>query len=244
MKRYTILLLAFGSIAMVSCKKTDRDRPTFTITSPADSSVYNAGQNIPFVANFSDNENLSQYKIDIHDNFDGHNHDKYLAKIWNQIFIENISGPSFSENKNILVPDSSASGWYHFLVTAVDEAGNQSEVTFRNIFIRNTADTIAPVVNFTSPLESSSLALGDDIDVSAGITDNERVYIVNTRVRRPNSGNNLFLKADTFGTNTVTYNQMIPTDGSAWSTGAYELTFTVYDSYYNRYSKVVNFQLN
>lgn len=243
MKQFSIILLA-GLACLTACKKTDKEKPTFSVTSPADSSVFETGDVIPFSSAFFDNENLSQYKIDIHDDFDGHGHDKYLATIWNQILIQNITGADFNENRNIQIPDSSASGWYHFQVTCVDESGNQSETAFRSIFIKNMTDTVAPVVNLSSPIEDATFSLGSSVSVNADLSDAERVYIVNTRVRKPNSSNNLFLKADTFGTNQVTFNKIIPTSGSAWTAGEYELTFTVYDSYYNKTVQYIHFQLN
>lgn len=230
--------------ALVACKKTDRTRPTFTMTSPADSSIFATGQNIPFVATFFDNENLSQYKIDIHNNFDGHSNDKYLATIWSRIVIQNISGAEYSENAGILVPDSSASGWYHFMVTAADQAGNQSTTITRSIFIKNITDTTAPVVNLIGPTEGDIIPAGTSINVMANVTDNERVYILSIGIKRPNTTTNLFLQADTFGTNTVTYNKIIPTTSSTWTSGNYELTFTAYDSYYNKYVQLVHFQIN
>lgn len=243
MKQIYFLLIA-GLVCFSACKKTDKERPVFTVNSPADSTIFETGQTIAFSANFIDNEDLSQYKIDIHDNFDGHGHDKNLATIWNQILIQNIAGSNFTENRNITVPDSAAAGWYHFLVTCVDVAGNQSQVEFRNIYIRNISDTVAPTVNLTTPVENASYTLGNNLSVDANITDNERVYIVNTRIRRPNSSNNIFFKADTFGTNAVNFNKIIPTTGSTWTTGAYELRFTVFDNYYNKTVREIHFNLN
>lgn len=244
MKKHLLLLLA-GTALLAACKKTDKEKPSFTISTPADSSVFVAGQTIPFVAAFADNEALSQYKIDIHDNFDGHSHEKYIANIWTQIFIENINGTAFNENKSILVPDSTAAGWYHFLVTVVDEAGNQSETAFHNIYIQNSADTSRPQLTVNSPADGFAGTLGSPVAVNLDIADNEWVYIVKTQVKRPNSSNTLFQTNDTLDVSpTANVVKEITTTGSAWSTGNYELTITTYDSYFNRTSKVVPFSLN
>lgn len=245
MRKHAILLLAGFTGLLAACKKTDKEKPTFSISTPADSSVFTSGQTIPFVATFEDNEGLSQYKIDIHDNFDGHSHDKYIAKIWNRIFIENINGTSFAENKTIQIPDSTASGWYHFLVTAVDEAGNQSEIAFRNLYIQNPSDTSKPILTVNAPTVGFAGSLGSPVAVNLDITDNEWVYIVKTMVKRPNSANTLFQTNDTLGVST-TANVLkeITTTGSAWSTGSFELTITVYDSYFNRTTQVIPFTLN
>lgn len=245
MKRHALLLLAGVAGLLAACKKTDKDKPTFSIDTPADSSVFVSGQSIPFVAAFADNEALSQYKIDIHDNFDGHSHEKYIANIWNRIFIENIGGTSFNENKSIPIPDSTAAGWYHFLVTVVDESGNQSETAFRSIYIQNSADTSHPQLTVNAPTNGFAGSLGTPVSVNLGITDNEWIYIVKTQVKRPNSTNTLFQTSDTLAQGTTaTITKEITTTGSAWSAGNYELTVIVYDSYYNRTMQVVPFTLN
>lgn len=240
-----ILLISCIATGLLSaCKQTDKTKPTVTFHSPADSSVYIAGTDLPFAADFFDDENLAQYKIDIHDNFDGHKHDKFLATIWNRIIIENINGTQTPISRNISIPDSTAAGWYHFQLSAVDESGNQTEVIYRNIFIKNPGDTIIPVVNFVSPTNGYSLPKGNPLSVNADVSDNERVYIVTTRIRKLNSTSNVFLKSDTFGTNMVTYNKEIPTNTSVWTTGEYDLLFTVYDNYFNRYEKHITFFIN
>lgn len=246
MKNKSILFALLAVSVLYSCKKNDKEKPTYSFSLPGDSVRFTAGESIPFVASFFDNEDLSQYKIDIHDNFDGHDHDKYIAQIWNRILIENISGTQAEANLSIPIPDSAAAGWYHFLLTAVDRSGNQSEIAFRNIYIQNGADTLAPLVNVTSPAEGGSTTLGNSVFVSAEITDNADIYLIQTRVRRPNSASNLFLSTDTLslGQSSYIHNKEIPTGGSAWTTGNYELTLIVNDSYYNRTVKVVNFQLN
>ena len=245
MRKHAVLLLAGFTGLLAACKKTDKDKPTFSISTPADSSVYIAGQTIPFTASFADNEALSQYKIDIHDNFDGHSHEKYIAKIWTQIFIENMSGTEFNENRTIQIPDSTAAGWYHFLVTVVDEAGNQSETVFRNLYIQNSADTSRPQLTVNSPADGFAGSLGTDVSLDMDITDNEWVYIVKTNVKRPNSANILFQSTDTLGqSTTANVAKTITTTGSSWSTGSYELTLIIYDSYFNRTTKVVPFTLN
>lgn len=244
-KKYTLPLLALGCATLFACKKTDREKPTFDLQTPADSSVFISGQTIPFAARFLDNQGLSQYKIDIHDNFDGHSHEKYIAKIWTQILIENIGGTEFNENRSIQVPDSVAAGWYHFLVTAVDEAGNQSEITFRNLYIQNTSDTVKPQITVNSPAEGFSAALGSTLAIDLNLADNEWVYIARITIRRPNSSSNLYLSTDTFPqAPTVPLVKSVPTTGSAWSAGNYELALTVYDSYFNRRNLTIHFSLN
>jgi hypothetical protein len=246
MRKNTIVLFALLATGLISCRKTDKEKPTFSWISPTDSLVVEAGSAVSFNATFFDNEALSQYKIDIHDNFDGHGHDKYIAQIWSRIIIGNLSGIEQSENFVIQVPDSAAAGWYHFLLTAADASGNQSEFGLRSLYVRNDMDTVAPSISLASPTENQTLALGSGINLNANITDNERVYIITTRVRRPNSSNTLYQSNDTLANPVTQFNLIkeIPTGGAAWTNGNYVLTVSAFDSYFNKITKTVNLQLN
>lgn len=246
MKKYSILLLTGFAGVLFACKKTDKDKPTQFVSSPADSATFTSGQTIQFVADFTDNQDLSQYKIDIHDDFDGHGHEKYIAKIWTQIIIKNIAGSSVSENYAIQIPDSTAAGWYHFGITVVDQSGNQSELNLRTIYIKNNADTTKPAVTVNGPTEGFSGSLGASLSLNADIQDNEWIYIMRTVIKRPNSSSNLYQKSDTLSTPETSYNLLkdIPTNGSTWTAGNYELTLTVFDSYFNATVKKVSFTLN
>lgn len=243
MNRYFILFILIN-ILLISCTKNDRAKPSFTLVSPVDSNYFQSGQSIPFNCTFFDNENLSQYKIVIHNAFDGHTHEKYLAPIWEHILVENITGTEFPVSYAIPIPDSAASGWYHFIVSAVDLAGNQSDIDFRTFFIQNAADTSAPLVSFSTPTAGDVFSLGNNIYVNANVSDNERVFVVNTRIRKTDESSSIYFATDTFGTNSILYNKEIPTSGTSWTSGDYELSLIAYDSYYNMYTLSVLFSIN
>ncbi len=244
MKKYAAFLLLIALVFLASCGGGDKEKPEVIVISPGDSSVFSAGGNLPFEALITDNEALSQFKIDIHDNFDGHVHDKSTGVIWSKIIIENISGIEASPTLSIPIPANAGAGWYHLLVTAVDASGNQSDFELRDIKIQNPADTIKPETAVTSPLENAGYPLGQPISVLAEITDDQRIYIIQTRVRRPNSASNLFSRSDTLNTAQTTYEINIPTTGSAWTTGNYELTLRIYDGYFNQTLIKIGFSLN
>lgn len=243
---YKIIIFSVAAVLLLiqSCKKGDKENPKVVITSPADSSVFSAGGNLPVNALITDNEALSQFKIDIHENFEGHEHDKSTGVIWSKIIIENISGVESSPTVSIPIPANAGAGWYHLILTAVDAAGNQSEFDLRNIRIKNPTDTLAPDVNLTSPVESNSYPLGQALSLSADIVDDQRVYIIQTRIRRPNSASNLYSKNDTLNTTQAAYSLNIPTNGSAWTAGNYELYLRVYDGYFNQTLIKLVFTLN
>jgi hypothetical protein len=244
MKKLIVITLSIPFFLFHSCKKADKESPKAAILSPTDSAEIVAGTDLPFAAMITDNEALSQYKIDIHENFEGHTHDKANGVIWSKIIIDNISGLVASPAFSIPVPENAGAGWYHLILTAVDAAGNQSEFDLRNIKIKNPADTSAPEVNVSSPIQDNSYPLGQPITLSADITDDQRIYIIQTRIRRPNSASNLFSKNDTLNTTQSAYSLNIPTNGSAWTSGNYELSLRVYDGYFNQTLVKYGFILN
>jgi hypothetical protein len=244
MKKALALFLGSSLIFATSCGRGDKEKPEIVLVSPEDSSVFTAGSDLAFAALITDNEALSQFKIDIHENFEGHAHDKTTGIIWSKVIIENISGIEASPTLSIPVPANAGAGWYHLIVTAVDASGNQSDFALRDIKIQNPADTVKPEISLTSPTENGTYPLGQPVSVLADITDDQRIYIIQTRIRRPNSASNLFSRNDTLNTAQTTYEINIPTTGSAWTAGNYELTLRVYDGYFNQKLLKIGFSLN
>lgn len=136
---------------------------------------------------FSDDENLSQYKIDIHNNFDCHGHGGGSAPSfvvpdvenqtidWAVLSIENISGSSASVNRVLTVPENVTAGNYHFHIQVVDESGNDNPAeNIYSIKILNSKDTIKPVINASEPSSTSFTAKkGENIQFQGTVSDNE-----------------------------------------------------------------------
>lgn len=135
---------------------------------------------------FSDNEALSQYKIDIHNNFDCHGHGKGSApsipvvkvenqtEDWTVLDVQNLSGSTAQVKRTLTVPDNVTAGNYHFHIQVIDEAGNDSPFTnFHPIKIKNLRDTIAPEITLQQPAASSfSIKKGEEIRFAGKVRDN------------------------------------------------------------------------
>ena len=70
------------SISFTSCSNDnegDTTPPVINLTAPTEGAVLKIGSDIHFDMELSDNEMLSSYKVEIHNNFDGHNHTKSLS---------------------------------------------------------------------------------------------------------------------------------------------------------------------
>lgn len=125
----------------------DTTPPTIELISPEQDATFEAGGQINFEAIFRDNVALSEYEIDIHDNFDGHGHGKIEAEgwVWKESF--EISGTKAEESMTIDIPEDAYPGDYHFIVYCLDAAGNQAE--FVEVDIEITSDATPPTLSVT-----------------------------------------------------------------------------------------------
>lgn len=174
MKSTPLILLALVTIFFAGCKEEDLEKPTIdsvTINGADHEIEVDAGNAFTFDAQFSDNVGLKEYKIDIHNAFDGHGHNKTLANTpWAFINIFSISGETISVSESIDVPTGIAGGPYHCVVNVLDDVGNEGDFLEVPIII-NVADQAA--INVTSPDLSveNTIVAGDTVWLSGTVTD-------------------------------------------------------------------------
>lgn len=120
----------------------DTEKPVISeagiVANPIDCQEYNRGESIPFQYLFTDNEELGNYNIEIHHNFDQHTHGtqgptckldekKQPVKPW--IYTASFAIPSQSKTykgrQDIQIPKDIDPGDYHFVIRVTDKAGNQ-----------------------------------------------------------------------------------------------------------------------
>lgn len=138
MKKTLYTIIAITTIALVSCTKDDAKdttRPVIEIFEPANGDTLFIGYGVHLEMDLSDNESLKSYKIDIHDDFDGHDHGKKSTAdgAWSFSRSWDISGLKNTRihHHEIEVPTTVngvpiEKGNYHFTVYCTDEAGNES----------------------------------------------------------------------------------------------------------------------
>jgi hypothetical protein len=202
MRKILLLVVPFVLFAM-SCSDDDLDLtpPTITFTSlqPAPQSlevcgvledsvfVLCGGELLAFEVIMRDDVSLSQYKIDIHQNFDCHGHGGGAAPggaipnlpgnttDWAYLSIENLTGQEEVISWQLAAPENVTAGFYHFQVQVLDEAGNDSpNANFYSLRLLNPRDTLAPELLLTQPSESSfSIARGSKIEFAGQLTDDQ-----------------------------------------------------------------------
>lgn len=120
--------------ALVACSDDDEAvedtvRPEIlsaTINDEDHDIVVTSGSTMHFDAQLSDNEELRELKVDIHDMFDGHDHGKVSNK-WSEVRIIPLSGKTQTVHEDFSVPSGLAAGPYHVILRVLDAEGNESE---------------------------------------------------------------------------------------------------------------------
>lgn len=145
-----IFLLA-GVVAMpfsfTACSDDDADtsKPMIQLHEPEDGDSLKIGDDIHFEADFSDNEELGSYLVEIHNNFDGHGHKLKSASStdtepfsFKKSYDLNGLRNSHVHHHDIAISENATPGEYHFVVYCTDAAGNQSMIV-RDIILSSDA---------------------------------------------------------------------------------------------------------
>ena len=153
MKKYILMslmmALAFEVILVFSsCGSSDDDaskdmtQPVITeqgiTANPIDCQVYQRGETMPFHYVFTDDTELGNFNIEIHNNFDHHTHstsstectladkkDAVNPWIYNKDFTIPAGQRNYEARIDIEIPSDIDPGDYHFMVRLTDKAGWQ-----------------------------------------------------------------------------------------------------------------------
>lgn len=139
-----LLVLLMISTVFINCSSDDDNKDStkpeidLTIANafPTSCTTVIRGTTIPFKALFKDNQELGAYSINIHHNFDQHNHDtevdvcvfddqKVPVNPWAATFTFSIPAGSseFIAEQIIEIPANIDTGDYHFMIQLTDAQG-------------------------------------------------------------------------------------------------------------------------
>ncbi len=137
-------LLLTAPFVFISCDdEEDTKEPIIELNAPVEGAVLKIGSKIHFDANFKGYNKLATYRVNIHNNFDGHGDHKgnqtksetpeiedfAFSRTWNDIAgYMNIP----IHHHLIEIPANATPGKYHLMVFCADTLGNSSMVV-RNI---------------------------------------------------------------------------------------------------------------
>lgn len=230
MKKF--ILLIFTVTLLQACVDPDTEAPVIQLNSisPAvgqgtvcgeiDDRVIevNSGNTISAVLVLSDNVELSQYKVDLHSNFDCHGHAKPLSDTedWYVIDIENVSGKTAETDLELTPPTNVTSGTYHFEIQATDAAGNQAESILYSVNVINTSDTESPILTVSNPAVTNlTVSNNDPISFEGNLTDNEPL----------NEGGNSLIEVRYWNTNNQTINTLAERSLSDINSETFDFSF-------------------
>jgi len=171
-------IIAIAVLTIAGCSEADNEPPVINdlVITPTPGlgiicgteedhviSTY-TGDSIVISFTVTDNEELSQYKIDVHSNFDCHGHAKVETTVWEVIDIVDIGGLSQQVNYVLNVPDSATAGLYHFSIQVADFFGNSAKSQFFHLLVKNLEDTVPPILVVTEPsVDSLTVSLNDTL---------------------------------------------------------------------------------
>lgn len=115
----------------------DTTKPVISLQSPSLESVVEAGQTLQLKAVLTDDQNLSQLRINIHNNFDGHDHGKTSAEPFDFDEIVDLSGTTQTVERGIEIPADAAAGPYHLMLYCLDASGNEADFVEAELIINS-----------------------------------------------------------------------------------------------------------
>ena len=130
-----------------------------------------AGDTLFYSYSFSDDRELSEAYIEIHENFDGHSHLK-ANLAWSKSTILFFLGKSSSSTGKFVCPLNVASGPYHVEVSVLDASGNHSDVLIRTLEVQQPGQPQIDGQSISSTFNSGtdysvSCLIEDDIDIES-----------------------------------------------------------------------------
>jgi len=236
--KYVFVLLCLISMSVACVKEKDKTPPLISeVSAPVMNDTLIAGQALLIKAKVTDNEALSQLKIEIHGASDGHSHGKSDPyAYWQSMRIVNLSGTSIDIHESFEIPQDAAAGIYHVILTGVDKAGNQSAFVEREVYVKNNDDLSQPEITLSSPAEGSVWTSGTDILVSGNLSDN--IALSKAEIQFFHSGVLVADRDIDLALPTHALQETFSTTG--WVSGAYTLVVKVYDQVMNSSEKTIN----
>lgn len=127
--------------ALGACSGTDMTYPVITsigVPNPIDCQVYKKGESIKFNYIFTDDTELGNFNIEIHNNFDHHTHGTSSVEcemepkkqpvnpwVYNKDFVIPSGTTTYDASIDIDIPSDIDTGNYHFMIRLTDRAGWQ-----------------------------------------------------------------------------------------------------------------------
>lgn len=181
----TIAVLGLSTL-LFSCTNEEMDTtaPQFSsilINGEDHEAEITSGTHLQIEIAATDNEDLKQVKIDIHDAFDGHEHGKTNAD-WTYVNIISVSGKAQSVIDSPFVPVDATAGMYHAVFRVLDANGNEGDFIERELIVVNGSQ---PIITLNQPATGAGVAyaLGDVLQLEGSVEDPDGLHEVHIMLR-------------------------------------------------------------
>lgn len=140
------IILSVTTTLFTSCDDDgDTTPPSITLLAPSNETNLQIGKDIHFEAELSDDVMLHSYKIEIHNNFDGHDHGNTYSSGTTAFSFQKSWDISDKKNTTIhhheiLIPENATPGNYHFIIYCTDAAGNESHMACNIVLTHEEVD--------------------------------------------------------------------------------------------------------
>ncbi len=172
-----VVLLSFG------CFKSNQDdtEPAVRILEPFEDATFLSGSPITFHFEATDDVDLFELNIRIHDNDFDHNESapSWLFE-WDTIFQHKIFGQQTDLLIDVPIPANLGSGPYHAVIESMDASGNRSPSRIVNFNIQSIGDEDGPA--FQLDQEEITLVGGTVFFVTGIVTDETYVQTIEFRL--------------------------------------------------------------
>ena len=225
LKKLILSMALVGLVMMTGCNPDDEENPVINLFKPVEGSTFVGGTVIPFEATFTDDVELKNYQIDIHQNFEGGVLDAWTYDVTNQ-----LDNASKAETADCNLAEDINSGEYVFRVFCRDQALNEVETQVL-INIVNGIDGIAPSLSIDSPGGNVTTGPGEVMTVSGTAGDNGELKKVIAIIRDADETILTSEQEDNISASVFDYSLNLATPGSA---GEYTVTVGATDTKNNQ----------
>ncbi len=137
-------------------------------------------RNLHFRAQISDDVELGEAMIDIHNAFDDHGHGKNFSPFHYEHIFDLTGTKDTFIDYDVVIPNTAVPGDYHLTIYVTDKAGNSLEDDQKNIEFVITNEHFGPSFTVNSPEDGSLFQFNDELNVNIeirGYVDLEDIWM-------------------------------------------------------------------
>lgn len=253
MKNKILYLIPMLLLFITACSDDDEnildtESPSITVNEPTEGEVFEAGGEMHFDILLSDNEMLASYRVEIHNNFDGHSHGSVMKSngeftrqsadvtpwSYNETYEIEGNQTTFEDHQHIEIPENAAEGAYHLGIVVIDAAGNENQAYVEFMIGHDHSDEDHGIT--ITNLSIDDATRGGDVHADAQLTVPNGISNVSVNIHGhgldPQEGEQAWEFDGEFPSYTGTSAEFhehidIPADAAP---GEYHMTITVIDS--------------